>query len=68
MVCFVPSACLFIRKSCQRRDFPELGNIRNWTEHCTTEGIQKYRDLVVVVNFAKGFFYFISFRAYLGDL
>ena len=33
MVCFVPSVSL--RKSCQRRDCSELGNIRNWLEHCT---------------------------------
>ena len=34
MVYFVPSVCLGIRKSCQRRDASELGNIRNWVEHC----------------------------------
>ena len=56
MVCFVQSACLLIRKSCERCDCLELGNIRNWAEHCTTEEIQKYRDLLVVINFAKAFF------------
>ena len=34
MVCFVPIVCLSIRKSCQRRDCSELGNVRNWVEHC----------------------------------
>ena len=34
MVCFVPSACLSIRKSCQRHDCSELGIVRNWVEHC----------------------------------
>ena len=33
MVCFVPIVCLSIRKTCQRRDCSELGNIRNWVEH-----------------------------------
>ena len=33
---FVPTVCLSIRKSCQRRDYLELGNIRNWVEHCIT--------------------------------
>ena len=61
MVCFVPSAYLFIRKSSQRRNCSELGNIRNWTEHCTTEEIQKYRDLVVVINFAKAFLFYLIF-------
>ena len=30
---FVPSVCLSIGKSCQGRDYSELGNIRNWVEH-----------------------------------
>ena len=33
-VCFVPSVCLSIRKSCQRHDCSELGIVRNWVEHC----------------------------------
>ena len=33
MVCFVPSVCLSIRKSCQRRDYSELGTVRNWVDH-----------------------------------
>ena len=37
MVCFVPSVCLSIRKSCQRRDCSELGTVRNWVDHCTQE-------------------------------
>ena len=36
MVCFVPSVCLSIRKSCQRRDCSELGSVRNWVYHCIT--------------------------------
>ena len=36
MVCFVPSVCLSIRKSCQRRDCSELGTVRNWEDHCIT--------------------------------
>ena len=34
MVCFVPSICLSIRKSCQRCDCSELGTVRNWVDHC----------------------------------
>ena len=34
MVCFVSIVCLSIRKYCQRCDCSELGNIRNWVEHC----------------------------------
>ena len=34
MVCFVPIFWISIRKSCQRRDCSELGNVRNWVEHC----------------------------------
>ena len=37
MVCFVPIVCLGIRKSCQRRDCSELGTVRNWVDHCTTD-------------------------------
>ena len=44
MVCFVPSVCLSIRKSCERRDCSELGNIRNWVEHCTIINIKKNRS------------------------
>ena len=33
MVSFMPSVCISIRKSCQRRDCLELGNIRNWVDH-----------------------------------
>ena len=35
MVCFMPSVCLSIRESCQRRDCSELGTVRNWVDHCT---------------------------------
>ena len=34
MVCFVPSICLSIRKSCQRCDCSELGTVQNWVDHC----------------------------------
>ena len=34
MVCFVPSVCFSIRKSCQRRDCSELETVRNWVDHC----------------------------------
>ena len=61
MVCFASSACLLVRKSCQRRDFSELGNIRKWAVHCTTEEIPKYRDLVVVINFAKASLFYQTF-------
>ena len=36
MVCIVPSVCLSIRKSCQRHDCSELGNVRNWVDHCSS--------------------------------
>ena len=39
MVCFEPSVCLSIRKSCQRRDCSELGTVRNWVDHCNTKNI-----------------------------
>ena len=34
---FYASVCHSVRKSCQRRDCSELGNIRNWVEHCILE-------------------------------
>ena len=40
MVCFVPSVCLSIRKSCQRHDCSELGIVRNWEEHCITTAMK----------------------------
>ena len=49
MVCFVPSVCLSIRKSCQRRDCSELGNIRNWVEHCTTSSLLFSLVKVVII-------------------
>ena len=50
MVCFVPIVCLSIRKSCQRRDCSELGNVRNWVEHCICEKTDKTFDDVFNVN------------------
>ena len=46
MVSFVPSVCLSIRKSCQRRDCSELGNIRNWVELCNNMCFQTNRLLL----------------------
>ena len=45
MVFFVPSVCLSIRKSCQRRDCSELGTVRNWVDHCIIRhcNVQKVR-------------------------
>ena len=41
MVCFVPSVCLSVSKSCQRCDCSELGTVRNWVDHCTCAEIYK---------------------------
>ena len=50
MICFVPIVCLSIRKSCQRRDCSELGNVRNWVDHCTaTEPLVIFATTYVVV-------------------
>ena len=55
MVCFVPSVCLSIRKSCQRRDCSELGTVRNWVDHCINKNdvvkrMQRSSIPVVLVN------------------
>ena len=46
MVCFVPSICLSIRKSCQRCDCSELGTVRNWVDHCTSQSMQRRSALL----------------------
>ena len=44
MVCFVPSVCLSIRKSCQRRDCSELGTVRNWVDHCILKLFKQHNN------------------------
>ena len=52
MVCFVPSVCLSIRKSCQRHDCSELGIVRNWVEHCNKD--QLNRSVIILTLLYDG--------------
>ena len=53
MVCFVPIVCLSIRKSCQRRDCSELGNVRNWVERCILRTIWSFGLRSALFSFAS---------------